>query len=94
MNLKQVVGFFAATCLGAVALLAHANPVNINTSDAEVLAQAMSGVGVTRAEAIVAYRTDYGPFQTVDDLVHVKGIGTKLVDINRDQITVENPTDK
>ncbi len=55
-------------------------PVNINTADAATLAQSLRGIGRSKAEAIVSYRSENGPFKSVDDLVNVKGIGTKTLE--------------
>lgn len=41
--------------------------VSINTASAEDLARVMNGVGLKKAQAIVSYREEYGPFKTVDD---------------------------
>jgi competence protein ComEA len=62
--------------------------VNINTADAAGLA-ALKGIGEKKAQAIIEYREKNGPFKSVDDLVHVKGIGEKTVADLKDQITVE-----
>lgn len=64
-------------------------PIDINTADAEALAAAIDGVGMTKAKAIVAYRDLHGPFTSVDDLVLVRGIGTQTVEGSRDNLTVE-----
>jgi competence protein ComEA len=45
--------------------------VSINNASAEELAQALNGVGLKKAQAIVSYREEYGPFKTVDDLKQV-----------------------
>ncbi len=71
--------------------LAESATVNINTASAEQLAQALNGVGQARAEAIVAYRDEFGPFQHIDELVNVPGIGLATVDRNRDRIQIEEP---
>jgi len=60
--------------------------VNINTATAEELAEALDGVGLSKAEAIVSYRQTNGRFQHPDELVNVKGIGLSTVDKNRDYI--------
>lgn len=65
-----------------------AEPVNINTADAATMATALEGIGDSRAEAIVAYRTEHGPFQSVDDLAMVKGVGEKILEANRGNLTV------
>ncbi len=46
----------------------------------------LSGVGLKKAQAIVKYRDENGPFQRVEDLAQVKGIGDSLVDKNRTRI--------
>ncbi len=67
-------------------------PVNINSANAETLSESLDGVGLNKAQAIVAYRNQHGPFQHADQLVNVKGIGIATVDRNRDFILLS--TDK
>ena len=62
-------------------------PININTATAEEL-QALPGIGKTRAEAIVAYREEHGPFTYVEDLRAVSGIGEGILANIMDYITV------
>lgn len=52
--------------------------LNINTADAEQLGS-LPGIGAKKAEAIVAYRELNGQFNSVDELVNVKGIGPKML---------------
>ncbi len=79
--------------LGALAAQAAnaGEPVNINTADAKTLAASLDGVGISKAEAIVAYRDRQGPFQHPDELVKVKGIGLSTVDRNRNVIRLDVP---
>ncbi len=56
--------------------------VSINSASAEELAKALNGVGLKKAQAIVSYREEYGPFKTVDDLKQVPGMGSSLVERN------------
>ena len=56
--------------------------VSINSASAEELAKALNGVGLKKAQAIVSYREEYGPFKTVDDLKQVPGMGNSLVERN------------
>ena len=65
-------------------------PVNVNTADAEELADALKGVGKSKAAAIIEYRDQNGAFKHVDELVNVKGIGIRTVDINRDYILLSD----
>lgn len=66
-----------------------ASPVNINTADKETLITAISGVGETKAEAIIQYREKHGPFKSVDEITEVKGIGQGILDKNRENLSVE-----
>ncbi|MBN8727207.1 MAG: helix-hairpin-helix domain-containing protein [Xanthomonadales bacterium] len=65
--------------------------VDINSADARTLASALAGVGLVKAEAIVAYRDSNGPFVQPEDLLKVKGIGHKTLDANRAAIVVVPP---
>ncbi|UQC70215.1 competence protein ComEA [Lelliottia sp. AC1] len=62
--------------------------VSINSASAEDLARVMNGVGLKKAQAIVGYRDEYGPFKTVDDLKQVPGIGNALVERNLTHLTL------
>ena len=73
--------------------LVYAGPVDINTADAKTLAANIKGVGVKKAKAIVSYRDTYGAFQSVDDIVKVKGIGNKLLEKNREVLVVKSQSD-
>lgn len=67
-----------------------AQPVNVNSASAEEIADSLKGVGLSKAEAIVDYRNENGAFKHVDELVNVKGIGIRTVDINREYILLDN----
>ena len=69
-------------------VVAAAEAVDINTADAETLMKILKGVGPEKASAIVAYRQEHGSFKNIDQLAQVKGIGKKLLDMNRDVITI------
>ena len=66
-----------------------ARTVNINTADAEALAATLTGIGASRAEAIVRYRELYGPFDSVEELTDVSGVGPATLEQNRDRITLD-----
>jgi competence protein ComEA len=65
--------------------------VNINTADAQALADNINGVGLKRAQAIIDYREANGAFGSVDELTQVKGIGSKLLERNRESLVVKEP---
>jgi len=56
--------------------------ININLDDAEKMAEILVGVGPAIAERIVAYRTENGPFSTIEELLNVKGFGVKKMEAN------------
>ena len=66
-----------------------AAPVNINTADALTISKNIKGVGLKKAQAIIAFRDKNGKFDTVQDLTKVKGIGKKLLEKNTGTIVVE-----
>lgn len=84
--------FFAALLLAFTLLsgFAYAEPsqININTASVETLAS-LDGVGETKAQAIVAYRSENGPFQSAEDLVQVNGIGNRTLEKNSGRLSVE-----
>jgi len=83
-----------AVILLAMPILTLAGPVNVNTADAETIAEALNGIGMAKAEAIVEYRKKHGPFKNADELSLVKGIGERTVDRNRADIQVSAPKRK
>jgi competence protein ComEA len=79
-----------ALALTAPGLLLAATPVNINQADAATIAKSLDGIGQSRAQAIVDWRTAHGPFKKADDLHHVKGIGKATIERNRDAILLSD----
>ncbi|TDN96171.1 MULTISPECIES: ComEA family DNA-binding protein [Halomonas] len=61
-------------------------PININSADAELLAE-LPGIGETRAAAIIEDREANGPYQSAEELTRVNGIGELTVKGLADQIT-------
>jgi competence protein ComEA len=62
--------------------------ININKACVGELAQ-LKFIGPKFAERIVQYRTEHGPFERVEDIMKVRGIGQKALDANKDRITLE-----
>lgn len=59
--------------------------VNVNTASVEEL-EKLNGIGRVKASAIVAYRTEHGPFMQLEDLLKVKGIGQATLDKIADEL--------
>lgn len=77
--------------IACLPMWAFAGPVDINTADAQTISEALDGVGIIKAEAIVEYREKHGPFKSAEDLSLVKGIGDRTVELNRANIKVSKP---
>jgi competence protein ComEA len=66
---------------------APAGPVNVNSATVDQL-DVLPGVGPTTAAAIVAHREQHGPFQTIEQLGDVRGIGPAKLEALRGLVTV------
>jgi competence protein ComEA len=80
----------AAAAPAASAVVPGGTPtalVNVNSASATDL-EALPGIGEVIAERIVDYRTQNGPFASVEDLVDVSGIGDAILGDIRDLVTV------
>ena len=62
--------------------------ININSAGVEELAK-LDRVGEKYAQRIVEYRETNGSFEKPEDIMKVKGIGSKIWEANKDRITVE-----
>ena len=84
-----------ALSLALLASVAGAGPVNINTADAETLANELTGIGPALAAEIVRDREQNGRYDSPDALARVKGVGARIVEMNRANIRVsDQPTEK
>ena len=61
--------------------------VNLNKAGAEEL-MTLTGIGKSRAEAIIQYRQEVGPFRSIEDIMNVSGIKESAFEKIRDDITV------
>ncbi len=61
--------------------------VNLNRASVEEL-MTLTGIGQSRAEAIVRYREEIGSFQTIEDVMKVSGIKENAFNKIKDNITV------
>ncbi|MDA1371202.1 MAG: helix-hairpin-helix domain-containing protein [Proteobacteria bacterium] len=64
--------------------------LDINSADAAAIAAALDGIGLVKAQEIVAHREMFGKFRSIDELVEVRGIGVATVEKNRQRIVIVN----
>lgn len=83
------INLFAATAALIFSSTVFASPVNINMASASEIAEALSGIGMSKASAIVEYRNSSGKFNNARDIVLVKGIGEATYQKNIKDILVE-----
>ena len=62
--------------------------LNINTASVEELDEFLPGIGPVTAQKIVDYRTTYGPFSSIEEIMNVSGIGEKTFADIQNLITV------
>ena len=61
--------------------------MNINTADVSEL-MTITGIGESRARAIIAWREEHGGFSSTEELKNIDGIAEKTYEKIRDSITV------
>ena len=64
-------------------------PVNISLVSPQVLAGSLEGVGLANAHRIIEYRVAHGPFEHINELAAVQGIGSATVGKNRSVIRLQ-----
>lgn len=65
--------------------------VDLNTAGAEEL-DTLTGIGPALAQAIIDYRAEHGAFESVDELLEVKGIGEAKLEGLRGEVTIGGET--
>jgi competence protein ComEA len=85
----KTITTLAALAALVISTITAAAPVNINTADATEIADALNGIGLSKAQAIVDYREAYGLFSRADEIVFVRGIGESTYEKNKSDILVK-----
>ena len=89
LTIALVIGFQG---LGTVLAQDEDTPVNINTAD-ETTLMMLKGIGEVKARAIIEYRQQQ-PFETIEDIMNVSGIGEKTFEDNKHRIVVEDAAEE
>ena len=87
-TLQIVMCIVLISLLVAPVFLMAAEKINLNTATLEEL-MTLDRIGPKYAQRIIDYRETYGPFEKIEDIMKVKGIGQKTFEANKDKITVE-----
>jgi len=90
MKLKRLLLSLALALSLFTGIAFAVDKVDINTANQTQL-ETLNGVGASTAVAIIEYRTQHGAFASVDELVHVKGIGAKKLAKLTEHLTVSKP---
>lgn len=85
-TISSVLNYTLASFFLSFLLITSIHAVNINTADAQEMADSLNGIGMKKAQAIVTWRETNGNFKTVNELSQVKGIGSKTVEKNKEDI--------
>ena len=86
--MKLIKSLFLTLLLALPLIGFSAEAININTADKETLMEVIKGVGEKKADAIIEYREQNGPFKSVDELTNIKGIGEDTINKHREMLTV------
>lgn len=90
-TLRQTAAIAAPAPTAVDDPLSQGEKININTADAGTL-ELLPGIGEKRAQDIIAYRTEHGPFRIPEDLTRVDGIGESTLEGLIDLITTGEDT--
>ena len=85
--MKSLVFSLSLAISMAIAPCAFAEMININKADVTALDK-LDGIGAKKAEAIVSYRTQHGEFKALEDLKDVPGIGDKVFEKLKSNISL------
>jgi competence protein ComEA len=87
----KIIRLLIVFCLLMASAVFAADPIDINSATVQEL-ETVKGIGPIKAQRIIDYRTQNGPFKSVDDLNAVKGIGDKSLEKIRPQVTAGGGT--
>jgi len=87
--MKRILSFLTLALAGINLACAA---VNINTATPGEL-DGVKGIGPSKAQAIVDYRTKNGPFKSLDDLKNVKGFGEKSIAKLKGELSISGPSE-
>ena len=72
--------------LSLIPISALAEPIDLNVASAQEIAETLDGIGRSKAQKIIEYRIRFGPIDTPEELLAIKGIGERTLEKNRAKI--------
>jgi competence protein ComEA len=84
-NFSPDLSSFPSTATGSSQ---ETKKINLNKAD-ETELQNLPGIGPSKAASIISYRNENGPFQSIDDLKNISGIGDKTFEKLKESIMVQ-----
>ena len=85
----KTITVLAAIAAFTISSITFASPVNINTATATEISEALNGIGMVKAQAIVDFRTTNGLFSSADQITMVIGIGESTYEKNKADILLK-----
>lgn len=84
--MKKILMAVFMTALLIAQSQVSAQSVDVNQATLEELVENLHGIGAHKAQAIIDYREQYGEFDSMDELLQVKGIGLSTLEKNKDRL--------
>ena len=77
------------TALFIIQSQVSAQSIDVNQATLEELVENLNGVGAHKAQAIIDYRQQHGDFDSMEELLQVKGIGLSTLEKNKDRLVFD-----
>jgi competence protein ComEA len=87
--MKKILIAVFVTSLLIIHSQVFAQAIDVNQATLEELVENLNGVGAHKAQAIIDYREQYGDFDSMEELLQVKGIGLSTLENNKDRLVFD-----
>jgi len=87
--MKKILIAVFVTSLLIIHFQVFAQAIDVNQVTLEELVENLNGVGAHKAQAIIDYREQYGDFDSMEELLQVKGIGLSTLENNKDRLVFD-----
>jgi len=87
--MKKILIAVFVTSLLIIHSQVFAQAIDVNQATLEELVENLNGVGAHKAQAIIDYREQYGDFDSMEELLQVKGMGLSTLENNKDRLVFD-----